>query len=92
MDSFLTGSPDNVAHLLGRDDFKLLKYDVTNFVYVKEDVDLVLHFACPASPRDYLRHPHSHHEGGLHGHPQHLGFGQGQGGSLCVGFYFGGLW
>ena len=57
LDSFLTGSPDNVAHLLGRDDFKLLKYDVTNFVYVKEDVDLVLHFACPASPRDYLRHP-----------------------------------
>ncbi|HIQ31571.1 MAG TPA: SDR family oxidoreductase [Aquifex aeolicus] len=57
MDNFLTGSPDNLSHLFGNPRFLFLKYDVTNFIYVEGSVDLVLHFACPASPVDYLRHP-----------------------------------
>ncbi len=57
MDSLLTGSLDNIAHLFEMEGFKFIKYDVTNFIYVKEDIDIILHFACPASPADYLKHP-----------------------------------
>ena len=57
LDSFLTGNPDNIAHLMGNERFKFIKYDVTNFIYVPDDIDTILHFACPASPVDYLNHP-----------------------------------
>ena len=57
MDNFLTGSPDNVAHLIGHRHFHLIQHDVTNFIYVDEPLDYVLHFASPASPLDYLQYP-----------------------------------
>jgi dTDP-glucose 4,6-dehydratase len=57
LDNFLTGSPSNVAHLLDRHDFRLVRCDVTDFVHVPGPVDLVLHFASPASPVDYLHLP-----------------------------------
>jgi dTDP-glucose 4,6-dehydratase len=57
LDNFLTGTPDNVAHLLHRPGFRLLQCDVADFVHVSGDVDLVLHFASPASPVDYLKVP-----------------------------------
>ena len=56
-DNFLTGSPDNVAHLIGHPDFRLIVHDVTDYVYVDGRVDNVLHFASPASPIDYLKYP-----------------------------------
>jgi dTDP-glucose 4,6-dehydratase len=57
IDNFITGRPDNVAHLVGRPGFVLLQYDVTNFVHVPGRVDAILHFASPASPIDYLKFP-----------------------------------
>ncbi len=57
MDNFLTGTPENISHLFGNENFTFIKYDVTNFIYVEGDLDLILHFACPASPVDYLNHP-----------------------------------
>jgi dTDP-glucose 4,6-dehydratase len=57
MDNFLTGSPGNVGHLIGRPAFRLVECDLTQFVHVSGKVDLVLHFASAASPADYLRHP-----------------------------------
>jgi dTDP-glucose 4,6-dehydratase len=57
LDNFLTGSPDNIAHLLGNPGFSFVKHDVTNFIYVKGGLDGVLHFASPASPVDYLELP-----------------------------------
>ena len=57
LDSFLTGSPDNLAHLTGNERFKFIKYDVTNCIYIPDEIDIMLHFACPASPVDYLNHP-----------------------------------
>nr|WP_297426367.1 UDP-glucuronic acid decarboxylase family protein [uncultured Actinotalea sp.] len=57
LDNFLTGSPANVAHLLGEERFQLVRCDVTDFIHVPGDVDLVLHFASPASPVDYLQLP-----------------------------------
>jgi dTDP-glucose 4,6-dehydratase len=57
LDSFLTGAPANVAHLLEHPGFRLVRADVSDFVHVPGEVDLVLHFASPASPLDYLRLP-----------------------------------
>ncbi|MBO0808189.1 MAG: SDR family oxidoreductase [Actinobacteria bacterium] len=57
LDNFLTGIPANVAHLLPEPGFRLIRCDVTDFIHVPGEVDLVLHFASPASPADYLRLP-----------------------------------
>jgi dTDP-glucose 4,6-dehydratase len=57
MDNFLTGHPDNIAHLIGNPAFEFVQHDVTNFIYVEGPVDGVLHFASPASPVDYLEKP-----------------------------------
>jgi dTDP-glucose 4,6-dehydratase len=57
LDNFVTGTPDNVAHLLEDPDFTLTRTDLTEFVHVPGQVDLILHFASPASPIDYLRLP-----------------------------------
>ena len=57
LDNFLTGTSDNIAHLFAEPRFKFIQYDVTRYVYVAESVDLVLHFACPASPVDYMNLP-----------------------------------
>jgi dTDP-glucose 4,6-dehydratase len=57
LDNFLTGKPENVEHLIGRPGFRLIRADVTHFVHVSGPVDLVLHFASPASPIDYLQLP-----------------------------------
>jgi dTDP-glucose 4,6-dehydratase len=56
-DNFITGSPENVAHLMGHDRFRFIQHDVTNYLYVEGTLDGVLHFASPASPIDYLELP-----------------------------------
>lgn len=57
LDNFVTGTPDNVAHLHGVDGFRLIKADVSDFISVPGPVDYVLHFASPASPIDYADLP-----------------------------------
>jgi dTDP-glucose 4,6-dehydratase len=57
LDNFLTGSPENVLHLMEHPGFRLVRCDVTDYVHVPGPVDLVLHFASPASPLDYLKMP-----------------------------------
>jgi dTDP-glucose 4,6-dehydratase len=57
MDNLITGSTRNIEHLAGRDDFHFIKQDVTNYIYIEGPVDVVLHFASPASPIDYLQLP-----------------------------------
>lgn len=57
MDNLLTGTTENIAHLIDNEDFKFIKHDVTNFIYVPGKLDMVLHFASPASPIDYLEMP-----------------------------------
>ncbi len=56
IDNLLTGDIDNVAHLAGND-FQFIKHNVTNYIALEGDVDLVLHWASPASPIDYLDLP-----------------------------------
>jgi dTDP-glucose 4,6-dehydratase len=56
IDNLLTGDLANIAHLAGRD-FQFIKHDVTNYIYVDGPVDVVMHWASPASPIDYLELP-----------------------------------
>jgi dTDP-glucose 4,6-dehydratase len=57
MDNLLTGSVDNIAHLAGNRSFKFIHHDVTEYVFVEGPIWAVLHFASPASPRDYAELP-----------------------------------
>lgn len=50
MDNFITGHPDNLAHLTGNQNFSFIRHDVSNFIFVPGKIDAVLHFASPASP------------------------------------------
>lgn len=50
MDNFITGSPDNIAHLADNENFSFYKRDVSNYIFVPGRVDAILHFASPASP------------------------------------------
>jgi dTDP-glucose 4,6-dehydratase len=57
LDNLLTGKIENISHLLGNERFKFIKHDVTEYIFIDEQVDAVMHFASPASPRDYLELP-----------------------------------
>jgi len=50
MDNFVTGNPQNLAHLAGNQNFFFIRHDVSNFIFVPGKVDAVMHFASPASP------------------------------------------
>lgn len=54
-DNFYTGSRKNIEHLIGNNNFELLRHDVTFPLYV--EVDIILNLACPASPVQYQRFP-----------------------------------
>jgi dTDP-glucose 4,6-dehydratase len=57
VDNLLTGSADNIAHLMGHERFTYINLDVTGYIYITGPVDYILHFASPASPIDYLQLP-----------------------------------
>src|SRR5882762_7451377 len=57
MDNFITGNRSNLDHLKSHPNFQLILHDVTNFIEVEGPLEGVLHFASPASPRDYLELP-----------------------------------
>jgi dTDP-glucose 4,6-dehydratase len=57
VDNLLTGSMSNIEHLIKNPRFEFIKLDVTNYLHVPGPLDLVMHFASPASPIDYARWP-----------------------------------
>jgi len=57
LDNFLTGSPENIAHLTGNAKFQFIRHNISDYTYVAGHLDGVLHFASPASPIDYLELP-----------------------------------
>ena len=57
LDNLVTGSMDNLAHLLGHKRFSFVQYNVCDYLYVEGPLDAVMHFASPASPQDYLEFP-----------------------------------
>ncbi len=50
MDNFVTGSPNNIAHLASDEHFTFYKHDVSNYIFLPGKLDAVMHFASPASP------------------------------------------
>ncbi len=57
MDNLITGSYENIEHLVDQERFTFIKFDVTEYIDLDGDLDLILHFASPASPIDYLEMP-----------------------------------
>ncbi|MGA9119035.1 MAG: UDP-glucuronic acid decarboxylase family protein [Bacteroidota bacterium] len=57
IDNLVTGSTNNIAHLMGNPNFTFVKHDITNYIYLDGPVHYILHFASPASPIDYLKLP-----------------------------------
>ncbi|MEK7785280.1 MAG: GDP-mannose 4,6-dehydratase, partial [Chloroflexota bacterium] len=50
VDNLITGSTHNIQHLAGCDDFIFIKHNVSDYIYVDGPIDVVMHFASPASP------------------------------------------
>lgn len=57
MDNLLTGNIRNIEHLMGNERFQFIKHDVTEYTHVAGKLDYIMHFASPASPKDYLKLP-----------------------------------
>jgi dTDP-glucose 4,6-dehydratase len=57
MDNLITGSADNIAHLIDNPHFRFIKYDVTEYIFLDGPVDYVFHLASPASPVDFPTKP-----------------------------------
>lgn len=57
IDNLITGNVANIEHLAGNPDFRFIKQDVTQYIYLPDEVNYVWHFASPASPIDYLELP-----------------------------------
>src|SRR6185295_16519669 len=79
MDNLITGNTDNISHLAGRDDFRFVKHDVTQYIYLDGPIEAVLHFASPASPIDYLKFPIQTLKVGALGTHNALGLARGKG-------------
>ena len=71
LDNYFTGSKDNVAGLLGRSNFELMRHDVTFPLYV--EVDEIYNMACPASPVHYQYDPVQTTKTSVHGAINMLG-------------------
>ena len=57
VDNLVTGETRNIEHNFGRKGFSFVEADVSNYLWVPGGVDVVMHFASPASPIDYLEMP-----------------------------------
>lgn len=57
LDNLITGSKENIRHNLKNKDFKFIKHDISKPINISGKIDCVLHFASPASPRDYEEFP-----------------------------------
>jgi dTDP-glucose 4,6-dehydratase len=57
MDNFITGSPDNLVGARRHPRLTFVEHNVTEYIALDGGLDWVLHFASPASPRDYLELP-----------------------------------
>lgn len=57
IDNLITGNINNISHLAGNENFRFIRHDITNYIFLPGDVHYILHFASPASPIDYLKLP-----------------------------------
>jgi len=56
IDNLITGSIENIDRIRDKN-FLFIEHDVTNYIYIKGELDYILHFASPASPVDYIKMP-----------------------------------
>ena len=84
IDNLLTGSTRNIEHLAGNEDYRFVKHDVTNYIYVEGPVHFVFHFASPASPIDYLELPIPTLKVGALGTHNALGLAKAKGATFLV--------
>ncbi len=57
MDNLITGNVANIEQFAGNENFKFIKQDVTEYIFLPGEIDFIFHFASPASPVDYLDLP-----------------------------------
>jgi len=57
MDNLITGTLSNITHFEKNPGFKFIRHDVSKYIDIDDKIDIVLHFASPASPIDYLNYP-----------------------------------
>src|SRR5437763_12944580 len=84
IDNFLTGTPANVEHLLSNPQFRMMRANVTDYVHVPGDVDVIYHFASPASPIDSLQLPIKTRKVGAIGTLHMLGMAKDKGARLVL--------
>jgi len=84
VDNLLTGDIDNIAHLMANRRFTFLEQNITNYVYVSGPLDVVMHFASPASPVDYLELPIQTLKVGSLGTHNALGLARAKGARILV--------
>jgi dTDP-glucose 4,6-dehydratase len=79
IDNFITGNVANIEHLAGNENYRFIKQDVSNYIFLPDDVDFVFHLASPASPVDYLEFPIPTLKVGAHGTHNTLGLAKAKG-------------
>jgi dTDP-glucose 4,6-dehydratase len=84
IDNLLTGNVRNIEHLAGNSDFHFIHHDVTNYIYLPGEVDLVFHMASPASPIDYLQLPIQTLKVGSLGTHNSLGLAKAKGATFLI--------
>jgi len=84
LDNFITGNPQNIAHLMGEKRFEFIEHNISTYTYVAGSLDGVLHFASPASPVDYLEHPIATLKVGALGTRNALGLAKAKGSRLLL--------
>ncbi|MFO7871209.1 MAG: UDP-glucuronic acid decarboxylase family protein [Kiritimatiellia bacterium] len=84
LDNLSTGSSANIEHLAGNERFTFIKQDVTEYLYISDDVDYIFHFASPASPVDYLDMPIQTLKVGALGTHKALGLAKNKGAILLL--------
>jgi len=57
VDNFSSGRKENIQHLMGLENFKLVEHDVSQPIFFDEKIDVVMHLASRASPLEFARFP-----------------------------------
>ena len=83
-DNLITGSTDNIAHLMDHPSFTFICHNVTQYIEVEGPVDQIYHFASPASPVDYAELPIQTLKVGAHGTHNALGVAKAKGARLLL--------
>lgn len=84
VDNFITGATANIEHLEGNENFRFVQHDISEPLFLEDDVDFIFNFASPASPVDYLLHPIATLKVGSHGTQNTLGLARAKGATYLM--------